>query len=96
MQETQQNEEGTRLYRLGTATIVLQVQPNELAVELLVVPAPANSVHGAILTNEFLKLSSGDLLLQILHQWFKLRNLSMNFRDQYVGIDLVLLTLWSL
>lgn len=41
MQENQQNEEGTWLYSLEVATIILQIQPNELFVEQLVVPAPA-------------------------------------------------------
>ena len=56
MQQNQQNEEGTQFYRPGTASIILHIQPNELGVELLVVPAPANSVHGAILTNKFVEI----------------------------------------
>lgn len=54
MQENQQNKERIQLCRFEMATIVLKSQVNELDVEHLVVPTPANSVQGAIHTYKYL------------------------------------------
>lgn len=43
------------MYRLEI-TIILQIQPNELGVVLLAIPASVNSIQGAILINKFIEI----------------------------------------